>query len=101
MLCHTKVLDWETLHSVCKVSFAHFQLQKLQGCLTAFFAKEDVTWACPAEGKLLSRAQSSREPGQELASPSMDLATPETREKLKRRRYAAALKKHLTGWHTK
>ena len=75
------------------------QLLELQGCLTAFFAKEDVTWACPAEGKLPSRAQSSGEPGQELASPSMDVSTPDAREKLKRRRYAAALKEYLTGWH--
>ena len=64
--------------------------------MMAFFAKEDVTWACPAEGKLLSRAHSSGEPGRELASPSMDVATPEACEKLKRRRYGAAQKKHLT-----
>lgn len=63
----------------------------LQGCLAAFFAKEEVTWACPAEAKLASAAKSGNDLSQELASPSMDLSTPDARDRLKRRRCAAAL----------
>ena len=69
---------------------AHCSGNALQGCLAAFFAKEEVTWACPAEVKAATAARSGSNQSQELAScsPSVDVSTPEGREKFKRRRYS-------------
>ena len=73
----------------------------LQGCLAAFFAKEEVTWACPAEVKAASTARSGINQGQELSScsPSVDVSTPDAREKFKRRRYSIRTCKQLFNKH--
>ena len=62
----------------------------MQGCLAAFFAKEGVTWVCPKEAKARSGADGGERQGLEMSSPSMDVSTPMTANKLKRRRCAAA-----------
>ena len=71
----------------------------IQGCLAAFFAKEDVTWACPTEAKAASSARSGGTQGRELrsCSPSMNVSTPGARENFKRRRCGAGQKKWT--WH--
>ncbi len=74
-------------------------LHALQGCLAAFFAKEEVTWACPAEVKAASAARSGSNQGQELAScsPSVDVSTPGARENFKRRRCGARAEAMVPG----
>ena len=45
---------------------------------------------CPKEAKVASSADEGERQGLEMSSQSMDVSTPVTRDKLKRRRYAAA-----------